>query len=173
MGGSAGRADALVGTIEAQKAEGVLHLHFFIFLQMAYQFHNLSEIATMFRHRLLSLDALKQFHSHLRCAKCPDLQKFKNEHAQIEKAWPAYATDFSLCRPPAYMWETLNGRPSPHLHETSDVGAWTQEGVQWLAKRDARLQHVLSRMNHHIHPLVDEATGQRRPFTFVPTEKQA
>ena len=29
MGGSIGRADALVGAVEAQKAEGVLHLHFF------------------------------------------------------------------------------------------------------------------------------------------------
>jgi hypothetical protein len=27
MGGSAGRADALIGAVEAQKAEGVLHLH--------------------------------------------------------------------------------------------------------------------------------------------------
>ena len=30
MGGSAGRADALVGAVEAQKAECVLHLHLFI-----------------------------------------------------------------------------------------------------------------------------------------------
>ena len=30
MGGSAGRADALVGAVEAQKAEGVLHLHMFL-----------------------------------------------------------------------------------------------------------------------------------------------
>ena len=27
MGGSAGRGDALIGAVEAQKAEGVLHLH--------------------------------------------------------------------------------------------------------------------------------------------------
>ena len=31
MGGSAGRADALVGAVEAQKAECVLHLHLFMF----------------------------------------------------------------------------------------------------------------------------------------------
>ncbi len=30
IGGSAGRFDALVGAVEAQKAEGVLHLHFFL-----------------------------------------------------------------------------------------------------------------------------------------------
>ena len=30
MGGSMGRADAMIGATEAQKAEGVLHLHFFV-----------------------------------------------------------------------------------------------------------------------------------------------
>ena len=38
MGGSAGRADALIGAVEAQKAEGVLHLHMFIFIQMLNHF---------------------------------------------------------------------------------------------------------------------------------------
>ena len=66
MGGSAGRADAIIGAIEAQKAEGVLHLHYFLYLQMAHQFLNLSEIAALFRDRLLSLGALKLFHNHLR-----------------------------------------------------------------------------------------------------------
>ena len=31
LGGSAGRADAAVGVVEAQKAEGVLHIHMYIF----------------------------------------------------------------------------------------------------------------------------------------------
>ena len=31
MGGGAGRADASIGAVEAQQAEGVLHLHLFIF----------------------------------------------------------------------------------------------------------------------------------------------
>ena len=35
-GGSAGRSDAAVGALEAQKAEGVLHLHLFIFPQMVH-----------------------------------------------------------------------------------------------------------------------------------------
>ena len=45
MGGSAGRADALIGAVEAQKAEGVLHLHFFIYLQMAHQMKNLEDVS--------------------------------------------------------------------------------------------------------------------------------
>ena len=79
MGGSAGRADALIGATEGQKAEGVLHLHFFIFLQMAHQFLNLGEIAEMFRDRLLSLTALKAFHDRIRCATYPDSKRFRAE----------------------------------------------------------------------------------------------
>ena len=79
MGGSAGRADALVGAVEAQKAEGVLHFHFFIYVQMAHQFSNLSELAELFRERVLSMDALKQHHNHLRCAEFPDKEKFDRE----------------------------------------------------------------------------------------------
>ena len=32
LGGSAGRGDAMIGAVESQKVEGVLHLHLFLFL---------------------------------------------------------------------------------------------------------------------------------------------
>ena len=57
MGGSLGRADALIGAVEAQATEGVLHLHFFIFVQMAHQFKNLHEIAEMIKQGMLSSQA--------------------------------------------------------------------------------------------------------------------
>ncbi len=44
MGGSAGRCDAVVGAVEAQKAEGVLHIHMFLFFQMLHQQMTLLEI---------------------------------------------------------------------------------------------------------------------------------
>ena len=56
-GGSLGRADALVGAVEAQKAEGVLHLHLFLFLQMCHQHRSLEAIGDMLRDELLSADA--------------------------------------------------------------------------------------------------------------------
>ena len=68
MGGGAGRVDALIGAVEAQKKEGVLHLHFFIFPQMAHQHQNLKEIADQFRQRVLSVESTKAFISHTRCA---------------------------------------------------------------------------------------------------------
>ena len=40
--------------------------------------------------------------------------------------------------------------------------AWRQEGLAWRTLYDQRHQHVMSRMNHHIHPLVNEHTGERR-----------
>ena len=34
----------------------------------------------------------------------------------------------------------------------------------WSRQYNKRLQHSLSRLNHHIHPLVDASTGLRRPL---------
>ena len=59
MGGSAGRADAAICAVEAQKAEGVLHLHAFIFFQSAHQFNTLHEIGNMLRHLLITVYMVK------------------------------------------------------------------------------------------------------------------
>ena len=163
MGGCAGRADALIGATEAQKAEGVLHLHFFIYVQMAHQFMNLSEIADLLRDRLMTVESLKVFHDHLRCAVYPDVAKLEAERSEIERKWPAYADDTALSRAPAYVWDALH-RPVHHLLSTDSWEVWRDEGKMWLSKRASRLQHVLSHMNHHIHPLVNAATGERRPL---------
>ena len=40
---------------------------------------------------------------------------------------------------------------------------WSSEGNVWRTIYDNRLQHVLSRMNHHIHPLNID-TGERVPL---------
>ena len=46
MGGSAGRADAAIGAVEAQKAEdGTLHVHMFVYVQMFSQFATLKELS--------------------------------------------------------------------------------------------------------------------------------
>ena len=45
MGGELGRGDAAIGAVEAQKAEGVLHLHVFVYPQMVNQYETLQEIA--------------------------------------------------------------------------------------------------------------------------------
>ena len=65
---------------------------------------------------------------------------------QREKAWPAYADDLSLSRLPELFWTSSEA-----------------SGEEWLRQYHKWLQHALSRMNHHIHPLVDTATGERRP----------
>ena len=44
MGGSAGRGDAMIAAVEAQKAEGVLHIHAFVYFQTAAQFRTLLEL---------------------------------------------------------------------------------------------------------------------------------
>lgn len=176
MGGCMGRVDALIGAVEAQKAEGALHLHFFVYPQMTHQFMTLAEIAELFKQQALSVTDMKRFVDHVRCASYPDVVSFEQERSNIEQSWPAYAMDQYLSRPPAYMWkQTAASTTSPWAlscdfmseraaHCVDDVQAWRSEGQEWLRQRAQRVQHVLSRMNHHIHPVVDEHTGERRPL---------
>ena len=44
-GGCAGRCDAMVGAVESQKVDGVLHIHLSLYLQMIMQFSTLHELA--------------------------------------------------------------------------------------------------------------------------------
>ena len=164
MGGGAGRADASIGAVEAQKAEGVLHLHLFIFLQMANQHATLQEIAELFQQQLLSINAIKAFHSYVRCASLPDPVKMEEERAAIEEAWPAYADDKSLSLLPEDFWDM--GKEDRAMHpwqedfDPTALAAWDADGVRWRQAYEARVQHTFSRMNHHIHPMND-TTGER------------
>ena len=165
MGGSIGRADAMIGAVENQKAEGVLHLHFFVFLQMVHQFANLAEIGQMLKDRLLSIDELKAFVDHARCAKYPDVQRFEQERNDLESMWPVYAKEDDLCRAPHYIWESINNHvPTSVLQSSTCLVDWRSEGNDWTELHRQRLQYVLSHMNHHIHPLVNTETGERRPL---------
>ena len=67
MSGAAGRCDAMVAAVESQAADGVLHVHLFMFVQMAMQFCNLHELAEFLREKMLSAEVLKQYVSHVRC----------------------------------------------------------------------------------------------------------
>ena len=103
MGGAAGRCDAMVGAVESQSADGVLHVHLFLYLQMAMQFCSLHELAEKLKAQMLSAEALKQFVSHVRCAAYPDVDAHRRSRAQVEKAWPAYADYQSLSRVPQFF----------------------------------------------------------------------
>ena len=72
MGGAAGRCDAMVAAVESQSADGVLHVHLFMYMQMAMQFMTLHQLAQQLREKMLTADALKQYVSHVRCASYPD-----------------------------------------------------------------------------------------------------
>ena len=104
MGGSAGRCDGMVAAVEAQKAEGVLHIHAFLYLQMVCQFKTLSQLGQMLRDKLITADAMKEYISYTRCASYPDVSKFHTDQSTIEKEWPAFAKDLSLSRLPAFFW---------------------------------------------------------------------
>ena len=139
----------MVAAVESQSADGVLHVHLFMYLQMGMQFMTLHQLAQQLREKMLTADALKQYVSHVRCASYPDVEGHQRSRSQVEKAWPAFADDQELSRLPKFFW---------------DASASSNE--EWLQQFQSRLQHSLGRMNHHIHPLVnpedDPTTGERR-----------
>ena len=126
---------------------------------MAHQFSSLEEIATKFREHMMSIDSLKRFHDYVRCATYPNLDEFLQKRDAIEKAWPAFANDQVLSRPPTYAWEAVRHECAQALHKSADIRAWKDDGRRWLTLRNDRMQHVLSHMNHHIHPLKDDGSG--------------
>ena len=155
-------ADSIIGAVEAQKAEGVLHWHLFPFLVCAHQFKNLTEIAEMLKQKLLSVDTFKIFVDHARRASYPDVDKFNAERREIEKAWPAYAQDNTLCQVPFFVGELSSQTFAP-----SSVD-WNLDATRWLEQYNGRLQHVMSRMNHHIHPSHQRRDSRAPSITIVP-----
>ena len=119
MGGSLGRVDAAVGAVEAQKAEWVLHLHMFLFLQMAQQYSTLAQIAEQIRQGLLSATSFKHLLSVARCAAYPHNNLFKEERASIDRAWPAFAADTSYLVHP--LGFTMTSSFVPYLHKTTPL----------------------------------------------------
>ena len=105
MGGSAGRGDATVAAVVAQKADGVLHVHLFLYLQMLMQFSTLHDVARVLGEGMLSTEAIKQFVSYVRCAPYPDLEAHRRDRSQVEKSWPAFAEDATLSRLPPFFLE--------------------------------------------------------------------
>jgi hypothetical protein len=153
----------MVGAVEAQKAEGVLHLHMFLYPQMALQFGTLQEIADKCRAGILSAQAWKDYISDVRCASYPDAEQAEADRSRVEQSWPAYATDKSLSRLTLDLWIDTEGATSPDWFTPDfEVDAWRAKGKEWLLKYNARLQHALLHMNHHVHPLINAETGERR-----------
>ena len=71
-----------------------------------------------------------------------------------------------MCRPSSF----LAPRSVLHLPAARDCspsdsdGKMTVEEEQWVRNYKERLQHIMAHMNHHIHPLVNPDTGERRPL---------
>ena len=98
----------MVGAVEAQKAEGVLHLHLLLFLQMAMQLKTLKEIAEMFQRGLLHVSDWKTYMDSTRIASYPNLEQVEQERPAVERSWLAFASDLKLNRPPLELFQQHN-----------------------------------------------------------------
>ena len=74
----------------------------------------------------------------------------------------------SLSRPPAWIHNDL--KPSSILVQHDKI----LEDEEWNTQYKNRLQHTLSHMNHHVHPLQikndNVETGDRRPLSSCTTK---
>ena len=95
---------------------------------MLYQHKNLSDIAAMIKEHLVSAEAFKIYVDQVRCASYPDVDKFNEERATIEKSWPAYADDQMMCQVPHFI-STLALHTIPHLLQQDYLDRWLHEGV--------------------------------------------
>ena len=78
----------------------MLHIHMFLFFQMLQQHTTMHEIGERLRQGLVSVEAMKSYVSKVRRAAYPFPEQFKEERTAIEAAWPAYALETALSRPP-------------------------------------------------------------------------
>ena len=162
MGGSIGRCDVAIGAVEAQKAEGVLHLHAFLFPQSVHQFCTLHEISGMLRKSLITVDMLKAYINNAWRASDCDAEKFRHERSNIEAEWPAYKIETALGKPPSAC-KPCYGHCPENLAPLSSR-ARLAVGHVWKSSYDKRLQYVMSHMTHHMHPVVDHETGESQPL---------
>ena len=100
---------------------------------------------------------------NVRKASYPDVIKFQQEKHSIESAWPAFAADMSLSRPSRNLVKDFFGGARENGHRSESDPESRAEAALWKGHYERRLQHVLSRMNHHIHPL-NSQTGERKPL---------
>ena len=83
--------------------------------------------------------------------------------------WPSQRATRELAReagtePVASVDGGIANRMQAETGMAEALQQWEAEGAAWKAKRETRLQHVLSHMNHHVHPLVNAETGERKPL---------
>jgi hypothetical protein len=102
MGGIFGRADAIFGSIECQKA-GALHLHAQVFVQCIHQHRPLQEVFDGHADTAKLTQDYLRYKAHVCRQVYEDLEQWKREELATEEAWPEYADYTSITPRPAYQ----------------------------------------------------------------------
>lgn len=159
QGGIFGRVDSLFGGVECQRS-GALHLHFSATVQQAHQHKTLHEIAELIRDKLLSVDALKTYHTYVCKETYPDLDQQRSEAAALEQEWHRrHRDDRELGQMPDFLFADTGLHL---LSADSTAESLRTDAAAWLQQYDAAAQYRMARVQHHMHTL--DATGERRPL---------
>ena len=164
LGGIFGGCDGFGGAIETQRC-GTLHIHLMAYIISAFQHHTLQEIADMIERELLSVDAIKHYHEWAVRQEHPRADMHQATVSHLEQEWRrnyrGHAHD-ALAFVPTYLAHD----PARNLwsDNTMPLSEALTDGTRFLETYMKDSQFVLSRTNHHIHP-VNEKTGEREPLT--------
>ena len=131
----------MIGAIEGQKVEGVLHMHMFLYFQMQHQYMTLHEISERLMAGLGStMHEMKEYVNNNRRASYPDLKQFTETQQWLESQWPNYPSEMALCKPPYLAYFDFE-----HCSANS-----VSEAATWSEAYDQRLQSVMARMTTFI-----------------------
>ena len=147
LGGVFGRADAVFGSIENQKA-GALHLHLQLFIQCLHQHMPLYDIFRKLRDIKQNTIVAEYlgYVNHVCKTTYDDIEAAHASRDAREDEWPEYANRSTLLSKPTYMSEPSFFR-----------------GDLYAESYRADIQRVQELRQHHVHIKGDD--GVRKPLT--------
>ncbi len=159
-GGIFGRVDALVGSIECQKA-GSLHLHAHIFVQCLHQHTPMRELLQRIRDKPLGVVSgylAYQAHVCKQTYEAPDGWE-EGRRQDTETEWPEYKHTPLLLSRAQYL-------KSRAWQACTSVAALLADGAAWIADHAKRVQLIQEHRQHHVHlPDPKDPKQKRKPLT--------
>lgn len=153
-------ASALGGSGEHQKLS-TPHYHANLHVVSMYQYKTLRDVAQAMQDKSLNLQNLFDYHSHICHEFYEDLNQHNMEVSMCEQDWPSYQSENHnlLTGIPT----TLRKDASPSVwstnHHELNIKEAATEAKDFAMKYRADVDRVLTRVNHHIHPLKED--GER------------
>ena len=168
-GGFLGRADAVYGSIEAQKSAGSLHVHFQVFLECLHQHTPLHTLLSEHRSELAALFVEYAKWKAQVCRQVyEDLPGWQSRQTETESAWKEqYENSMDLIDTPAFLTKltSASSKCTP-VTETSSKARMYKSSRVWLKKYLQNVQRRQEMRQNHVH-VWNENKKCKMPFNAL------